>query len=135
MFNYIYGLKKRLWGRGCIVWGLLLTLPLSVAAQVSIPDPPEGKGERCVEDTQFMRRNHMELLLKKRNETMRKGIRTPTHSLKECIKCHAQQLPDGSYRPVTDEGQFCRECHNYAGVHPDCFDCHATTPDSPAHNQ
>jgi len=134
MFNFISGVKKRLWGRGGMVWGLLLALPLTAVCQVPVPAPPKASG-RCVEDTQFMRRNHMMLLFKKRNETMRQGIRTPTHSLKKCIECHAQRLPDGSYRPVTDEGQFCRECHSYAGVHPDCFDCHATTPDAPAHGQ
>lgn len=119
-------------GIGIVALGIILAIPIAGFCQVPIPDPPEGRGERCVEDKQFMRRNHMQLLFHKRDQTMRQGIRTPLHSLKECIGCHAQQLPDGSYRPVTDEGQFCRECHSYAGVHPDCFDCHATTPAAPA---
>ena len=98
------------------------------ACRVPMPVHPEGRGEHCVKDIPFMRRDHMSLILHKRNLTMRQGIRTTEDSLKECIGCHAEQRPDGSYVPVNDPGQFCQSCHSYAGIQPDCFECHATTP-------
>lgn len=134
-------LNTRLWVVGLVMIGTLFGVPTisgahssseeSGAGRVPIPVHPEGRGERCVEDTQFMRRNHMKLILHKRNLTMRQGIRTTEHSLKECVRCHAAQNADGSYIPVDAPDQFCRSCHSYAGIQPDCFECHATTPATP----
>ncbi len=89
---------------------------------------PQGKSQRCVEETGFMRRNHMELLKHQRDQTMYKGIRTTRHSLRECVSCHAVLGSDG--RPVTiaSSEHFCNSCHTYAAVTPDCFMCHASTP-------
>lgn len=84
-----------------------------------------GKGEQCVEDTPFMRRNHMDLLKHHRNDTMRKGIRTTKHSLKGCVDCHAS-TKTGSVAASKDD--FCASCHTYAAVKLDCWDCHATKP-------
>ena len=39
------------------------------------PVIPMGQGDACVEDTDFMRRNHMELLKHQRDETMLNGVR------------------------------------------------------------
>jgi hypothetical protein len=85
----------------------------------------KGKGDKCVEDTQFMRRNHMDLLKHHRNETLRKGIRTTRHSLKQCVECHASSKT-GSVAASKDD--FCASCHAYAAVKLDCWDCHATKP-------
>ena len=65
-----------------------------------------------------------------RDETVHRGIRTRKHSLKECIECHVQRDDAGSTIPVDAPGQFCQSCHEYAAVSMDCFQCHATTPDS-----
>ena len=103
---------------------------LSVATgDVPYPDIPKGKGEACVEDTDFMRRNHMSLLLHQRDDTMRKGIRTTQHSLKECLDCHAVRGPDSVPVTVNDAKHFCRSCHDYAAVKIDCFQCHASRPE------
>lgn len=103
---------------------------LSVATgDVPYPDIPKGKGEACVEDTDFMRRNHMTLLLHQRDDTMRKGIRTTQHSLKECLDCHAVPGPDSIPVTVNDPQHFCRSCHDYAAVKIDCFQCHASRPE------
>ena len=120
--------------------GLRLVLVLVMAALFGVvpalagdgpfPTIPKGMGEKCVEDTQFMRRNHMELLMHKRDETMRQGIRTTKYSLKECISCHAVNGPDGKPVSINSEKHFCRACHSYAAVSPDCFLCHASTPSS-----
>lgn len=83
------------------------------------------RGERCVEDTEFMRRNHMDLLKHQRNKTLREGVRTTKHSLKQCVECHASEKT-GSV--ASDPKDFCVSCHRYAAVHLDCWDCHATKP-------
>ena len=86
------------------------------------PDVPRGKG--CVEDTPFMRRNHMELLKHQRDRTVHDGIRTIQHSLANCITCHAGKKTGR----VTGSDGFCQSCHSYAGVVLDCFECHADKP-------
>ncbi|MBI5718098.1 MAG: Hdr-like menaquinol oxidoreductase cytochrome c subunit [Burkholderiales bacterium] len=81
------------------------------------------KGERCVEDTANMRRNHMRFLEHQRDATVHGGIRGTKHSLKGCIDCHASRT-SGSVAAAP--GDFCVSCHAYAAVKVDCFDCHAT---------
>ena len=110
---------------------LLLALSLTAWAGAPKPDIPAAiKGKQCVEDTDFMRRNHMKLLMHQRDETVHLGIRTKKHSLKNCFTCHV--VKDDQNRPVTaaDPRHFCRECHDYAAVKVDCFQCHASTPSS-----
>lgn len=91
---------------------------------------PTPKGENCVEETSYMRKNHMDLLLHKRDQTMRKGIRTEKHSLTECINCHATPDENGKIARVTEDGSkhFCSTCHVAAAVKLDCFECHADRP-------
>lgn len=91
---------------------------------------PTPKGEHCVEETSYMRKNHMDLLLHKRDETMHEGIRTKKHSLTECIECHATPDDSGSIARITDEESkhFCSTCHVATAVKLDCFECHADRP-------
>jgi len=97
---------------------------------VPYPDISKGRGDSCVEDTEFMLRNHMDLLKHQRDETMREGIRTKQYSLKECIDCHAVPDADGTAVTIASPKHFCRSCHDYAAVQIDCFQCHASRPDS-----
>ena len=83
------------------------------------------KGERCVEDTATMRRDHMRFLRHQRDETVHLGIRGAKYSLKGCIDCHAGATT-GSVAAAP--GDFCVACHSYAAVKIDCFECHATRP-------
>lgn len=94
------------------------------------PVIPMGQGDACVEDTDFMRRNHMELLKHQRDETMLKGVRSERHSLKDCLSCHAVYGPDAKPVTVASPSHFCRACHDYAAVSIDCFQCHASRPES-----
>ena len=112
---------------GAVVLASLLGLTVA-NGDVPYPDISRGKGATCVEDTDFMRRNHMKLLMHQRDDTMHKGIRSKQHSLKECIDCHA--VPGSDSKPVTvnDPKHFCRACHDYAAVNIDCFQCHASRP-------
>ncbi len=106
---------------------------LTVAnGDVPYPDIARGKGEACVEDTDFMRRNHMSLLMHQRDNTMHSGIRSKQHSLKECLDCHAVAGPDSIPVTVKDPKHFCRSCHDYAAVKIDCFQCHASRPSQEA---
>jgi len=91
---------------------------------------PTPKGENCVEETSYMRKNHMDLLLHKRDETMHKGIRTKKYSITECINCHATPDEKGKIARISDENSkhFCSTCHAAAAVTLDCFECHADRP-------
>ena len=102
----------------------------SPASGVPMPVIPKGQGDTCVKDTGFMRRNHMDMLKHQRDETMLKGIRDEQYSLKECITCHAVNGPDSKPVTVSSPQHFCRSCHDYAAVSIDCFQCHASRPES-----
>lgn len=99
---------------------LLLLAGPALAASSLAPTPavPEGK---CVEDTAFMRRNHMELIKHQRDLTVHEGIRTTQHSLANCVNCHADKTTG---RVTGSKEAFCEGCHAYAAVKLDCFECH-----------
>lgn len=81
-----------------------------------------------------MRKNHMDELLHKRDETMKKGIRTEDNSLKACINCHVPKEYKGKILRHTDPEHFCATCHIYVAAKPDCFQCHVDHPVSDAGN-
>jgi len=93
-----------------------------------VPNSPAAQLESCVEPTEFMRRNHMELIRHQRDNTVHLGIRGSPHSLAGCVDCHVSYDAQREPVPVADEGQFCRTCHAHAAVKLDCFQCHATVP-------
>ncbi len=99
-------------------------------AEVPIPTVPKAKGERCVEDPDVMRRNHMDFLKHTRDATMRLGVRDSKHALKGCVDCHAVDGPDGKPVTIASPEHFCRSCHSYVGVKPDCFQCHSSVPEA-----
>ena len=103
-----------------------LLLPVLAFAADRVPKPviEIDKPGKCVEDTAIMRREHPDMLKHQRDQTMREGIRTRKHSLKECVQCHAS-AKTGSV--LGDKG-FCQSCHDYASVKADCFGCHASKP-------
>lgn len=117
-----------------IVKTLILVLLLGFSAiagsGIPVPDIPKGKGDSCVEPTEDMRIHHMEYILHQRDETVHKGIRTKTHSLKECINCHAVKDENNMAVTYKDKRHFCNSCHEYASVQIDCFDCHSSTPNT-----
>jgi hypothetical protein len=84
-----------------------------------------ARGEKCVADPAFMRRNHMDLLKHQRNETVHQGVRDAKASLKGCIACHASATTGSVAAAKTD---FCVSCHSFAAVKIDCFECHASKP-------
>ncbi|MBF0623902.1 MAG: hypothetical protein HQL82_03745 [Magnetococcales bacterium] len=105
-----------LWSR-LVVMILVLLLSGSIQAQGSDAVRPAGgwpglKGDKCIQPTDWMRKNHMEFLKQRREVTVREGVRIRDESLLQCQTCH------------TSRQAFCDRCHQYVGVHPDCFDCH-----------
>ena len=91
--------------------------------------------DQCVEPTEYMRRNHMELIRHQRDTTVYGGIRSTKHSLEGCVTCHTGHRDDRTPVPINSDGQFCEACHDYAAVTLNCFDCHATIPKGESWNQ
>lgn len=87
-------------------------------------------GDACVKETEWMRRNHMDLLKHDRDRTLRQGIRPVDGSIIGCINCHANKNDQGHFISVNAEGEFCSGCHSYTAVKIDCFECHATKPET-----
>ncbi len=107
---------------------ILISLGLAASAYAAeskfVPKPDIGKGGQCVEDPQWMRKNHMHVLKHQRDETVHEGIRDIKHSLKNCIECHASTKDDSV---IAREDSFCVACHRFEAVKIDCFECHSGT--------
>ena len=95
------------------------------AGRVPQPSIESARGDKCVQDPAFMRRNHMELLKHQRDDTVHGGIRGAKYSLNGCIGCHASQATGSVAAASTN---FCQSCHVYAAVKIDCFECHSSKP-------
>ena len=124
---------------GLIVFVLLVTLPIwyNVFAGKDEPelqkvDPKiaaecviEGKGA-CVEDPEWMRANHMQLLNQWRDEVVREGKRVHTSMTTGDKYWKSLGKPDGCLCCHTDQAKFCDKCHDYAGISETiyCWECH-----------
>lgn len=105
---------------------VLTAAPMQHAlADVELPGLENHKGTKCVDDEDFIRRHHPDLLKHHRDEVLHKGIRTEKYSLERCVECHASKKT-GSVAAAKDD--FCVACHSYVGVQLTCWDCHATKP-------
>lgn len=85
--------------------------------KVSLPKD----AKECIEDTAFMKAEHMQLLNEWRDQALRQGNRVYVakngkkwnSSLQNtCLKCH------------NDYEQFCDKCHKTNNVEPYCWSCH-----------
>jgi hypothetical protein len=131
---------------GLVIALALLTFPFWYGrAAGNSGSPPDVKvpNGQCVEDGQWMKVHHMELLDEWRTRVVRDGESTyvsktsgksyPMSLTKTCMGCH------------TNRETFCYECHRYANVsslhllspYPgdrrpqrgiDCWDCHHVEP-------
>ena len=100
-----------------------LAHPADSASRVPRPTLDAPQGDKCVADPEFMRRNHMQLLLHQRDATVHTGVRPRNTSLEGCIACHASRQT-GSV--IGSDENFCQGCHAYAAVKLDCFECHSS---------
>lgn len=108
---------------------LLVALP-AVAGRVPMPKIPAAKGAHCVRPREWMRKNHMTLLMQLRYAAVHEGIRHGRESLPGCMNCHVSRLANGKYPSVRSRKFFCNACHSYVGVRIDCFSCHSNRPDA-----
>ena len=111
---------------GLVVFLVLVTFPLwhTVAAggDATMPELEYPDGEtQCIEDTEFMRANHMDILNDWRNALVRdeeteytsaSGQQYTMSLTGTCMDCH------------DNRATFCTTCHDYANVTPKCWDCH-----------
>jgi cytochrome c len=113
-----------------VVFAVVVTFPVwydrgktiaPPAIELDTPAIQKLTDKRCVEDTAFMRDNHMKLLASWRDSVVRKGIRVYTAKngkvfemalTGNCLTCHE------------NKSRFCDRCHDYAGVKPTCWNCH-----------
>jgi hypothetical protein len=100
-----------------------------------VPSSNAAGVENCVEPTEYMRRNHMEVIRHQRDTTVYGGIRSTKHSMAGCVTCHVGYDAEQKPVPINADGQFCEACHDYAAVNLNCFDCHATIPEGEGWNQ
>jgi hypothetical protein len=84
-------------------------------------EPPPSGEKVCVEETDYMREHHVELLTQWRDSVVRNGIRT--YRAKDG-KDYAMSLTDTCLRCHSNKQNFCDQCHNYVKVSPKCWDCH-----------
>ena len=113
---------------GLAIFVVLATSPLWYnqisAASADKPElqlPPNG-ATQCVEATEYMRSNHMDLLNQWRESVVREDDRIYVSELtgreyekslqNTCLDCHS------------NKSQFCDSCHTYTAVQPYCWDCH-----------
>ncbi|MBF0626865.1 MAG: Hdr-like menaquinol oxidoreductase cytochrome c subunit [Magnetococcales bacterium] len=93
-----------------VLFAAWIAAPFAVWADP--PTPEKAVRGPCVRDAEWMRRNHMDFLKHKRDETVREGITVKSESFLSCAGCHPSRE------------RFCDRCHAYAAVAPNCFECH-----------
>ncbi|MFC1735940.1 sulfate reduction electron transfer complex DsrMKJOP subunit DsrJ [Candidatus Hydrogenedentota bacterium] len=77
----------------------------------------------CVLPAEEMRESHMVLLKKWRDDVVRDGDRIYVSA--DGNK-YVKSLSNTCWVCHNDKKNFCHKCHDYAGVKPDCGDCHVT---------
>ena len=111
---------------GLVVFLVLVTFPLwhpvAAGGDSAMPELEYPNDEtECIEETEFMRANHMDMLNDWRDALVRDGITEYTSTSGQqytmsltgtCMDCH------------DDRDAFCTRCHDYSNVDPYCWDCH-----------
>ncbi|UCD33984.1 MAG: sulfate reduction electron transfer complex DsrMKJOP subunit DsrJ [Desulfobacterales bacterium] len=112
---------------GLCIFVILVTFPVwynlgkaAPAPELVLSDKAKAAKE-CVEETSYMKAEHMQILDVWRDTVVRDAKRVYVNSKgKEyemslsntCLDCHVEKA------------QFCDKCHDYASVTPYCWDCH-----------
>ncbi len=115
-----------------IIPGLILFVALALspilynAATGEAAGKPEltlpAQEKQCVEAADYMRANHMELLVAWREGVVRQGQRT---YLAGDGKQYEMSLTGTCLQQChTQKTEFCDRCHDYAGVSLNCWSCH-----------
>jgi hypothetical protein len=119
---------------GLAIFVILATSPLWYnAISAAPPDAPKlqlptNGSTECVEATEYMRANHMELLDQWRDTVVRDDVRTYTT---KAGKSYTMSLTDTCLNCHSNKDQFCDACHTYSAVSPYCWDCHVIPEEAP----
>jgi hypothetical protein len=116
---------------GMVVLVVIFTYPFwgglgrSVASPELSYDTPAIQAmsdPQCIEDVEYMRNNHMQLLSDWKVSVVRDGNRVYVSNMdgkkynmslqKTCMECHE------------NKDQFCDACHDFVDINPNCWDCH-----------
>ncbi|MBN2061582.1 MAG: sulfate reduction electron transfer complex DsrMKJOP subunit DsrJ [Deltaproteobacteria bacterium] len=112
---------------GLVIFFVLLLFPVwyQLGKAAKAPDPELTEQARqagqCVEETPFMRTQHMKLLDSWRNEVVRDAER---YYVSENGKAYDKSLQLTCMECHSNKTKFCDQCHDYMGVDPFCWDCH-----------
>lgn len=122
-----------------VVACVLLLIPFAVnaghkadAVEVSL-DTPEINAmtdKQCVEDADWMREHHMQLLNEWRDEVVRGG---EIMYVSSNGKVYEKSLDDTCLKCHSNPEEFCNKCHENANVELYCWDCHGAN-DPELHN-
>lgn len=100
----------------------------SQAEKVAAPAPAAAvDSSACIASKEFMKANHMRVLDEWRHSSVRDGNRVHVapdgrkidKSLNSCLNCHSNNR------------MFCFNCHMYANVKPNCWNCHISPMEAP----
>lgn len=113
-----------------VVFCAILIIPFAVnagnkasAVEVSLDTPTINamSEKKCVEDTAWMRENHMKLLDEWRNEVVRDG---EMQYVSSDGTVYEKSLDDTCLECHSNPEEFCNKCHENANVELYCWDCH-----------
>ncbi len=116
-----------------VIFALVMIIPFLVnignkseALELST-DTPEINAlatKACVEDTEWMRSHHMQLLDQWRDEVVRGGS---TQYVSSTGQIYDKSLDDTCLKCHSNAEEFCTKCHENANVELYCWDCHGTS--------
>ncbi len=111
---------------GIVIFLVLFSLPfwyshMSDADEVPEIIIPSSAGDQCIEDIDYMRGQHMDLLMNWRDDVVRGADKAHEYN----GEIYDKSLTDTCLEQChTNKADFCDECHSYVSVEPDCWDCH-----------
>ncbi|MFH0775156.1 MAG: sulfate reduction electron transfer complex DsrMKJOP subunit DsrJ [bacterium] len=106
---------------GLVIFVGIVAFPFFINRVNPSSEPILAKSEgKCVQEKDFIKKEHMKILKQWREEVVREGkreiiiingIRYEKSLQKTCLQCHKRE-------------SFCDRCHSYADVKPYCWSCH-----------
>ncbi len=115
---------------GIIIFIAIFTIPFWYSTLVTgdaeeVPDiviAPEA-GDQCIEDVDYMRAKHVDLLNTWRDDVVRGADRE--YVSEEYGVTYDKSLTDTCLEQChTNKSDFCDQCHTYVNVEPGCWECH-----------
>lgn len=106
-------------------WSAILSPASGAAPELSFDTPAinqlSGDDYKCVEDVEWMRAHHMDLLNDWKVEVVREGTRT---YIAEDGTEYLASLQNTCFECHSNYEDFCLKCHTYSNVNPTCWECH-----------